>query len=223
MSAIVRSWARSSWPPSMRTRSMKYSSSSSCGSSTAVRPPSMPGLALGVEAPPAEPAAQVGRVDGGEAAVRVDVLDPGADVERVVVLLRALVGVERLAVAERPLPLAARLARGARPGAAAWRWCCVTAIAASSVSSSWGRARATATPGLGPATTVSERPARDCAPENGNRAASASRTHGAAHAAVVDVATSHEAALHSGSHVAKDDTTATTRPPDARRLPAPGM
>ncbi len=38
---------RSCWvvrrPPSMRTRSMKYSSSSSSGSSTAVLPPSMPG------------------------------------------------------------------------------------------------------------------------------------------------------------------------------------
>ena len=33
-----------SFPPSMRTRSMKYSSSSSCGSRVAVRPPSMPGL-----------------------------------------------------------------------------------------------------------------------------------------------------------------------------------
>ena len=31
-------------PPSLRTRSMKYSSSSSCGSSDAVRPPSIPGL-----------------------------------------------------------------------------------------------------------------------------------------------------------------------------------
>ncbi len=41
--AMARSWATDSWPPSMRTRSMKYSSSSSSGSSTAVRPPSMPG------------------------------------------------------------------------------------------------------------------------------------------------------------------------------------
>ena len=44
MSAITRSWARLSWPPSTRTRSMKNSSSSSCGSRTAVRPPSMPAL-----------------------------------------------------------------------------------------------------------------------------------------------------------------------------------
>ena len=47
--------------PSMRTRSMKYSSSSSSGSRAPVLPPSRPGLALGVEAPPAEPAAQVAR------------------------------------------------------------------------------------------------------------------------------------------------------------------
>ena len=40
-------------------------------------------------------------------ALGVDVLDPGADVEPVVVLLDLLVGVERLAVAERPLALAA--------------------------------------------------------------------------------------------------------------------
>ena len=80
-----------------------------------------PGLALGVEAPPAEPAAQVAGVDGGEAAVGVDVLDPGPDVERVVVLLGLLVRVERLAVAERPLTLAAACGRrGARAGARAW-------------------------------------------------------------------------------------------------------
>ena len=42
-SATVRSWSTDIWPPSMRTRSMKYRSSSSSGSSTAVRPPSMPG------------------------------------------------------------------------------------------------------------------------------------------------------------------------------------
>ena len=74
------------------------------------------GLALGVEAPPAHPAAQVGRVDAGEAAVCVDVLDPGPDVEAVVVLLRPLVGVERLAVPERPLALAAPPAGGCDGG-----------------------------------------------------------------------------------------------------------
>jgi hypothetical protein len=66
--------------------------------------------ALGVEPPPAEAAAQVGRVDRGEPAVGVDVLDARPHVERVVVLLRPLVRIERLPVPERPLPLAARLA-----------------------------------------------------------------------------------------------------------------
>ena len=65
------------------------------------------GLALRVEAHPAEPAAQVGRVDRVEAALGVDVQDPGPDVERVVVLLGLLVLVQRLGVAERPLPLGA--------------------------------------------------------------------------------------------------------------------
>ena len=63
--------------------------------------------ALGVEAHPAHPAAQVARVDAVEAGLRVDVEDPLADVEAVVVLLHPLVRVERLAVAERPLALAA--------------------------------------------------------------------------------------------------------------------
>ena len=72
---------------------------------------------LRVEAHPAEPAAQVGRVDGVEAALGVDGADPGLDVERVVVLLGLLVGVERLAVAEGPLALAA-LGRGRERGRA---------------------------------------------------------------------------------------------------------
>ena len=62
--------------------------------------------ALGVEAHPAHPAAQVAGVDAVEAGVRVDVEDPLADVEPVGVLLHPLVGVQRLAVAERPLTLA---------------------------------------------------------------------------------------------------------------------
>ena len=65
------------------------------------------GLALGVQAPPAETAAQVALVDAVEAILGVDVLDARPHVERVVVLLGLLVGVERLAVAERPLALAA--------------------------------------------------------------------------------------------------------------------
>ena len=103
------------------------------------------GPALGVEAPPAEPAAQVGRVDRGEAAVGVDVLDAGPDVERVVVLLGLLVGVERLAVAERPLALAAlapgeRRARSGRGGRRC-RWRC---WGVSCASSGGGGARSTA-------------------------------------------------------------------------------
>ena len=43
ISEIARSWGTDSCPPSIRTRSMKYLSSSSSGSSTAVLPPSMPG------------------------------------------------------------------------------------------------------------------------------------------------------------------------------------
>jgi hypothetical protein len=67
--------------------------------------------ALGVEAHPAEASTQVGRVDGVEAALGVGVEDPVADVERVVVLLRLLVLVQRLGVAERPLTLGALGAR----------------------------------------------------------------------------------------------------------------
>ena len=67
--------------------------------------------ALGVEAHPAHPAAQVAGVDAVEAGLRVDVEDPLAHVEAVGVLLHPLVGVERLAVAERPLALAALAGR----------------------------------------------------------------------------------------------------------------
>ena len=42
-SASTRTWVGLRARPSVRTRSMKYSSESSCGSSWAVRPPSMPG------------------------------------------------------------------------------------------------------------------------------------------------------------------------------------
>ena len=70
------------------------------------------GPALGVKPVPAEAAAQVGGVDRVEAALGVDVDDPLADVEPVVELLVFLVLVERLAVAERPLPLAALAAGG---------------------------------------------------------------------------------------------------------------
>src|SRR5262249_50447445 len=65
------------------------------------------GPALRVQPVPAEPAAQVSRVDGVEAVLGVDVDDPLADVEPVVVALVFLVLVERLAIAERPLAFAA--------------------------------------------------------------------------------------------------------------------
>ena len=69
--------------------------------------------ALGVEAHPAHPATEVAGVDAVEAGLRVDVEDPLPHVEAVGVLLHPLVGVQRLAVAERPLTLATL-----RPGAA---------------------------------------------------------------------------------------------------------
>src|SRR6266436_9886120 len=62
---------------------------------------------LRVQPVPAESAAQVSRVDGVEAVLGVDVDDPLADVEPVVVALVFLVLVERLTVAERPLAFAA--------------------------------------------------------------------------------------------------------------------
>ncbi len=64
------------------------------------------GPALGVQPVPAETAAQVGRVDGVEAVLGIDVEDPLPDVEPVVVPLVLLVLVQRLAVAEGPLALA---------------------------------------------------------------------------------------------------------------------
>ena len=81
-------------------------------------------LTLGVEAPPAHPAAQVLLVDAVEALLGVDVLDAGAHVERVVVLLELLVGVERLAIAERPLAFALAFRRRGLAGCVAVvMWC----------------------------------------------------------------------------------------------------
>ena len=74
------------------------------------------GAALGVQAPPAHAPAQVGAVDRVEAAVGVDVLDPGPHVEPVVVLLELLVGVQRREVALGPLALAALGAGRGRAG-----------------------------------------------------------------------------------------------------------
>ncbi len=63
------------------------------------------GSALGVKPPPAKPAAQISRIDRIEASVSVDRLDPVPDVEPIVVFLGALVGVERLEMAQSPLAL----------------------------------------------------------------------------------------------------------------------
>ena len=64
-------------------------------------------LALGVQAPPAEPTAEVLRRDGGETLLAVDLLDPRTDVEAAVLLLPHLVGVERLAPVDGPLTVGA--------------------------------------------------------------------------------------------------------------------
>ena len=64
--------------------------------------------ALGVEAPPAEPAPKVGLVDAVESVASVGALDARPHIERIVVELGLLVGVERFGIAERPLALAAR-------------------------------------------------------------------------------------------------------------------
>ena len=63
--------------------------------------------ALGVQAPPAEPAAQVGRVDRLEAGVGVPGDDPVPDVQAGVVLLESLGRVQRLEMVQGPLTLAA--------------------------------------------------------------------------------------------------------------------
>ena len=76
-------------------------------------------LALRVQAHPAHPAAQILLVDAVEALLGVDVDDAGAHVQRVVVLLELLVGVERLAIAELPLALATRALDGLCSG----HWC----------------------------------------------------------------------------------------------------
>ena len=73
-----------------------------------------PGLALGVQAPPAETAVQVLAGDGVEALLGVDGLDTLADVQAVVFLLPGFVGVERRGAVN--LPLAVRL--GGRAGGA---------------------------------------------------------------------------------------------------------
>ena len=74
-----------------------------------------PGLALGVQAPPAEAAVQVLAGDGVEALLGVDGLDTLADVEAVVFLFPGFVGVQRGFAVHFPLPV--RLCGGAGGGA----------------------------------------------------------------------------------------------------------
>ena len=62
---------------------------------------------LGVEPHPAHAATQVVLVDAVEAGFGVVIEDSVAHIERVVILLELLVGVQRLAVAKRPLAFAA--------------------------------------------------------------------------------------------------------------------
>src|SRR5262249_24895972 len=77
-------------------------------------------LALGVEAHPPHPAAQVLLVDAVEALLGVDIDDAGAHVECVVVLFELLVGVEWLAIAELPLALATWALDGLCRGHLVW-------------------------------------------------------------------------------------------------------
>ena len=72
-----------------------------------------PGLALGVEAPPPEAAAEVLRRDRVEALLGVDLLDPLPDAEATLLLLPHLVGVERLLAVDLPLAVGPALARRA--------------------------------------------------------------------------------------------------------------
>ena len=81
-----------------------------------------PGPALGIKAVPAEPSAKVPWIDGCEAALGVDVLYSGPNVKRMVVLLGLLVGVQRFAVAQRPLALTLLAARPGSPAGPARRW-----------------------------------------------------------------------------------------------------
>ena len=65
------------------------------------------GAALGVQPPPAQPSVQVVRADRRETLTAVDVLDPLAHVQAVVLGLEHLVGVQRLLPVDLPLPVRA--------------------------------------------------------------------------------------------------------------------
>ena len=142
------------------------------------------GRALGVEAHPAEPAAQVGGVDRVEAALGVGVEDPVADVERAVVLLGLLVLVQRLAVAERPLTLAALGARDLGVVGGAWR-CSAGQTSGWRFLDEGGERRSTG----GTTSSGSRRPAGQL---RGGRLRSGMPTHHAAGTPEVHVASNHE-------------------------------
>src|SRR5262249_11299484 len=121
------------------------------------------GTALGVQAPPAEPAAQVGRVDRVETQMGIPVEDPLTDVQPVVVLLETLGRVQRLTVAQGPLAVAT-------PG---FGWHVAGPFAAS------GPRRPHANCGAGSARA-------------GRTGSAAGTTDGAAHAQEVHVTATHE-------------------------------
>jgi len=84
---MTRSWSVVSRPPSMRTRSMKVLVVQLLRLEDRGLAAVDPGLALGVQAPPAHPAAQVVGVDRVEAPLGVDRLNARPHIETVVVLL----------------------------------------------------------------------------------------------------------------------------------------
>src|SRR5690242_6764 len=128
MLATVRNCSAESWPPGILTHHEERVFDLGILQRPGLAAPDSR-AALGVQAPPAEPAAQVLWVDGAEALVRVAGEDPVTDVEPVVVLLESFGRVQRLTMARRPLALAAMgpgwhvsipsAARGAAPQAGA--------------------------------------------------------------------------------------------------------
>ncbi|SKU15766.1 Uncharacterised protein [Mycobacteroides abscessus subsp. abscessus] len=75
-------------------------------------------LALCVQTPPPEASTQIGLVDAVETLLGVNGFDALAHIERMVVLLDLLVGVERLELAQGPLALTALLLGASGPGLA---------------------------------------------------------------------------------------------------------
>ena len=188
-----------------------------------------PGLALGVQAPPAHPAAQVVGVDRVEAALGVDRLNACPHIETVVVLLELLVAVERREVAHGPLALAAvasglAAGRGGCGRSAGWRpWVYVllggsrqrTALAPRDLRRHTGRRVATRRQAADQGVARPRRWGRRrsvCGCCRGRRPlvnASARRTDGAGHAAEVDVPPTHQ-----GNSSSRHDGSVSRRSPD---------